>query len=111
MMRAALLSKLKLPLIFSTLLVLPFVALEWINRQSFNEGFPFVLFSILWLLPIPFFAILLPIVQDVRAGNNIFITNPVALLLKVALLALIAIVWSAVIVDQLPCFLGIPNCD
>jgi len=102
--------KLKLPVIFSSLLVLPFVALEIINRRSFHEGFPYVLFGILWLLPIAFFAVLLPIVQDVRTRNKLF-AKPAVLLLKVALLGIIAIIWGSVILDQLPCFLGVPNCD
>ena len=105
-----LLAKLKLPVIFSSLLVLPFVFLELINERSFHEGFPFVLFGILWLLPIAFFSVLLPIVRDVRTGNNIF-ANTDKLLLKVAFLAIIALLWGGIILDQFPCFLGVPNCD
>ena len=86
------------------------MALELVNKRGFNEGFPFVLFGILWLLPVAFFAVLLPIAQDARAGKGIF-AKPVQLLLKVALLALTAIIWGSIVLDQLPCFLGVPNCD
>ena len=92
------LSKLKLPVIFSSILELPFIAFELINRRSFHEGFPFVLFGTLWLLPIPFFIFLLPIVQNAREEKDTFV-KPIQLLLKVALLALIAILWSAIIFD------------
>jgi len=106
----SLFDRFKVPVIVSSFLVIPLIALEWINRRSFHEGFPFVLFGILWLLPIAFFSVLLPIVRDMRAGNNIF-ANTDKLLLKVAFLAFIALLWGGIILDQFPCFLGVPNCD
>lgn len=33
--------------IISTLLVLPFMILEWVNRRAYQEGYPFQLFGIL----------------------------------------------------------------
>jgi ABC-type amino acid transport system permease subunit len=84
--------------------------LELINRRSFHEGFPIVLFGLLWLLPVAFILILMPIVRNVRAGNRIMV-NPISLLLRVAFLILIAWLWGGIILDQMPCFLGVPNCD
>jgi len=103
-------SKLKLPVILSSIIVLPLMALEIINRRSFNEGFPFVLFGTLWILPIPFFAILLPIVKDIRARKNIF-AKPGPIIFKVAFMVFLAFIWGSIFLDQLPCFLGVPNCD
>ena len=40
-----------LPAAFSFLLVIPFALLEFSNRRGFNEGFPFALFVLLWVLP------------------------------------------------------------
>ena len=37
--------------------------------------------------------------------------HPTNLLFRVAFLALIAIIWAGILIDQLPCFLGVPNCD
>jgi hypothetical protein len=37
--------------------------------------------------------------------------NPINLLLRVAFLALIAWMWGGILIDQMPCFLGVPNCD
>jgi uncharacterized membrane protein len=86
------------------------MSLELINRRSFHEDFPIPLFGILWLLPVTFILILMPIVRNVRAGNRIRV-NPISLLLRVAFLILIAWLWVGIILDQMPCFLGVPNCD
>jgi len=104
------LTSLRSPAIISFLIVIPFMILELVNRRNFNEGFPIPLFVIMWLLPMIFIIILTPIVQNVRAGNSL-IANPINLLLRVALLVLIAWMWTGILIDQLPCFLGVPNCD
>jgi len=96
--------------IISFVLVLPFAILELVNRRHLPEGFPVALFGFLWLLPTAFIVILVPIVRTVRAGNDI-IATPLKLLLKVAFLTLIATMWVGLFIDQLPCFLGVPNCD
>ena len=69
-----------------------------------------VLFGLLWLLPTVFMAILLPMVRNVRAGT-VTLANPVFLVLRVVSLLILAWVWGALMIDQLPCFLGVPNCD
>ncbi|MEW5938447.1 MAG: hypothetical protein AB1750_02190 [Chloroflexota bacterium] len=101
---------LKSPAILSFLLILPFMLLEWINRRSFNEGYPIVLFVILWLLPVIFLVALTPIVRNVRAGNGL-LANPAMLLFRVALMGLVAFVWTSLLIDQLPCFMGVQYCD
>jgi len=100
----------RLPAIISFLIVLPFMILEAVNRQNFHEGFPILLFGFLWLLSTVFIAILMPIMQNLRAGNNI-LANPIFLLLSVVFLVTLAWEWGALVIDQLPCFLGVPNCD
>ncbi len=103
---------LKSPAMISSMLVLPFLILELINRQSFRarEGFPIMLFALLWLLPVAGMLILEPIVRTVRAGNKSRM-YPLRLLLSAGFLILIAWLWGAILLDQLPCFLGVPNCD
>ena len=98
--------------IISFILVLPFAILEALNNTITQQNAPglILLFGLLWLLPTAFIVILMPIVRTVRAGNSIMAT-PVTLLLRVAVLSLIATVWGWGFVDQLPCFLGVPNCD
>ena len=109
---------LRAPAIISFLLVLPFMILEFmfnvvhrIHALSLKNALDFtVLFGLLWLLPTAFFVILMPIVRNVRAGNSLM-AHPINLLLRVACLALIAMLWGDLLIDQLPCFLGVPNCD
>ena len=99
-----------MPAIISFLLLLPFMIMEVINRRSFNEGFPIPLFVMMWLLPVLFMLIAMPIVRSVRAGSSI-LANPILLLSRVIVLAFLAWVWLSLLIDQTPCFLGIPNCD
>jgi hypothetical protein len=100
----------KLAAVVSTVLVLPLVILELVNRREFHEGFPVALFGLLWLLPMMFIVILTPIVQHVRSGNGVP-PNRIDLSIRVVLLALIALAWASWMIDQMPCFLGVPNCD
>ena len=64
----------------SFLLVLPFMVMEFVNRQRFftsgKESFPIGLFVMLWLLSMLFILILMPIVQSLGAGHN-FMATPV----------------------------------
>lgn len=98
--------------LISCIFVLPFAVLESLFNSVTKQNAPglVVLFGLLWLLPMAFIVILTPIVRTVRAGNSIRV-NPLQLLFRVAFLALIAMMWGGIIIDQLPCFLGIPNCD
>jgi len=98
--------------LISFILVLPFVILESLNNTITKQNATDLtaLFGMLWLLPTAFIVILAPIVRTVRAGNSVM-ANPITLLVRVAFLALIAWTWGFAIVDQLPCFLGVPNCD
>jgi len=104
--------------LISFLLVLPFMILDFwfqiVNKPTAlslkNYSDFTMLFGFLWLLPTAFLIILVPIVRTLRAGNSIM-ASPINLLFRVAFLALIAITWGSLFIDQLPCFLGVPNCD
>ena len=93
-------------------LVLPLLILETLNNTVTRQNVPglAMLFGAMWLLPAVFVFVLMPLVRNVRAGQSV-VANPVSLSLRVAFLALIATVWTWALVDQLPCFLGVPNCD
>ena len=106
----ALLTSLILPALTGLLLVLPFMIMEAANRRSYNEGFPLLLFFIMWLLPVIFVFLLKPIVRKIRAGNSI-LESPLKLFSSATILTVIAIAWTAALIDQMPCFLGVPNCD
>ena len=104
------LANLRLPAVISLLLVIPFMIMEVINRRNFNEGFPILLFVIMWLLPTLFTITVTPIVRNLRMGNSV-LANPVTLVLRVVFLAFLAWVSFGAVIDQMPCFLGVPNCD
>jgi len=104
------LTKLRSPAIISFILVVPFMILELVNRRNFHEGFPIPLFGFMWILPILVIITMMPIVRNIRAGNSI-LANPIVLLLRVVFLAFIAWMWVGILIDQMPCFLGVPNCD
>ena len=98
--------------LISFILVLPFAILESLNYTITKQNTPglIVLFCLLWLLPTAFILILVPIVRTARAGQSLMV-NPLTLLSRVALLALIAMMWGGILIDQMPCFVGVPNCD
>jgi hypothetical protein len=101
---------LRMPAIISLLLVIPFMIMEVMNRQHFNEGFPIPLFVMMWLLPVIFILTGMPIVRSLGAGNSLM-AHPVNLLIRVVILVFIAWMWATLLIDQMPCFLGVPNCD
>jgi hypothetical protein len=98
--------------IISFILMLPFAILESLNNSITKQNAPglILLFGVLWLLPTAFIVILMPIVRRVRAGTSV-VAKPISLLFRVVFLALIATIWGWGFIDQLPCFLGVPNCD
>ena len=103
---------LRAPAIISFLLVLPFMLLDLmlnlanrLHALSLKHALDFaVLFGLLWLLPTAFLVILLPLVRNGRAGNNLM-AHPPSLIVRAALLAFIALSWAGLLRDQLPCFL------
>jgi len=94
--------------IVSSVLVLPFMILELVTRRvSFD--FPIVLFAFMWLMALSFIVILTPILRSLQTKHG---TLPnFSLLLRIVGLILIAWMWVSLVVDQMPCFLGVPNCD
>lgn len=111
-MRSVLQTNLKSSALISLILVLPFAVLESLNSTITRQNAIglIVLFGLLWLLPTAFIVIFVPIVREVRAGQTVT-ANPINLVLRVAFLAGIAMLWAGILIDQMPCFMGIPNCD
>jgi hypothetical protein len=105
-------SNLKIAAIISFITLLPFALLQFtfntVTRQNASDLT--VLFGLLWILSMAFIVILMPVAQNIGAGNSV-VARPVNLLLRVIFSALILIMWVGIIIDQLPCFLGLPNCD
>ena len=90
-------------LLVSTFAVTPMLVLELINRRGMGEGFPVALFAVLWLLGLAFAVTLMTLVRRRRFSL-------VTVIGGFALLA-IGFLYAGIVVDQRPCFLGVPNCD
>lgn len=64
-----------------------------------------------WALAVAAFVVnSLPIVRDARAGRP-FTTHPVNLALAVVILFFVGAFVVSLVVDQYPCWRGVPNCD
>lgn len=99
--------------IIGLILIAPLALLEIRNNLADTGAlwnFPIPLFVVLWLAPTAFIITALPIARRLRAGENI-LTRPAALLLRLTFLALVSVSWVYLVYDQMPCFLGVPNCD
>ena len=62
--------------LISLVLILPFLIMVVVNRRNFDEGFPFMLFYLLWFNLFAISIILLPIVGGRRTANQ-DVTHPV----------------------------------
>ena len=102
--------RLRTPAAISTLLLIPFLLLEVVNRSAFHEPFPVPLFATLWLLSLSFVLALISTLRTVQAGNRT-LNASLGIFARVAFLVLIACFWLAIVIDQMPCFLGVPLCD
>jgi hypothetical protein len=69
--------------------------------------FPLPLFAVLWVLPFAFVLLFPGVWPSTRKGAA---TQLRRLVTTVCLLG-IALLWGAIVLDQMPCFLGVPNCD
>ena len=103
------LESLKTSAIAASVLVVPFIILELVNRDG-SAGFPIVLFVVMWGLALAFISILMPILRSLQPGHP-YVPNAIVVLPKILLLIGIAWFWITLVVDQMPCFLGVPNCD
>jgi hypothetical protein len=95
-----------IPLAISALLVVPFVVLEWMK----GGGVPVVLFTFMWVHALFIALALLPGIRRLRNERRLGALTPVHWV-GLVIGALLVYVYVGVVVDQLPCFLGVPNCD
>jgi len=98
------------PAIISSVIVLPLLILELVNRRAVREGFPFPLFGLLWLLPLFILLILRPCLRSLKAEPSTSASR-FGCLAGIALCILVGRLWLGIVLDQLPCFLGVPRCD
>jgi hypothetical protein len=91
--------------------VLPFMILEWTTRSNAPRSVASpMLWVVLWLLSTGFIAALMLVGRNLRRAGNRVWTNPFSLSLSVIFFAVFAWLWAALVIDQMPCFLGGSGC-
>lgn len=101
---------LRLPAAIGVLVVLPFATLEWATRSHLPRStFPPIMFFVMWLVAAVVVLILTRMMRMLRAGNLRF-TNLGFLAVQGAVVIFITWSWMALVVDQMPCFLGATGC-
>lgn len=103
---------LKWAALFTFIVLIPFVVLESINNTITRQNLSglVVLFGLLSLLSVAFMVTLAPLLRSIRTGQRLT-SNPGNFVLRVGSLIIIGMLWGAIILDQMPCFMGVPNCD
>ena len=100
-------------LLISLTFVVPFIVLQWVNRRAFDDNFPFVLFTVPSAgLPTSLFHWSVSDAGLVAASGRrrlraLKLGHWAGLVVSAVLIS----AYVNVVVDQLPCFLGVPNCD
>lgn len=89
------------------LLTAPFLLLEWINTPNFWSVGISPLFFMMWLVGSIFTFVGVSILKGEKKAK----TSLILLIIKVAILILMAWIFAGLVIDQWPCFMGVPNCD
>jgi len=104
------LKRLFTPVLLGLLCVLPFAVMEIVNLGRIPDPFPYAIFLYLWLMFALFLICLFAIVRLAKSRVNKQERLPALLLNALVLLfSVMSIVY--LLADQMPCFLGVPNCD
>lgn len=83
--------------------------MEVVNRWHQSYEFPFMLFFALWLLASVFLATVFIIFKDVKSKR--YPKGIWKLLISAFLMVTSLTLWLLIVTDQMPCFLGVINCD
>jgi hypothetical protein len=70
----------------------------------------FIVFGSFILLLVGFTISVIPIVRSKKIGNGVA-ANPINLFLSTFILFFILAFISSIVIDQYPCWKGVPNCD
>jgi hypothetical protein len=70
----------------------------------------FIVLGLLFLMLVGGLVSAIPVVQGIKTGNGIT-AFPLNLLLSIVIFLFIAAFIGAIIADQYPCWVGVPNCD
>jgi hypothetical protein len=98
------------PLLVGAALVVPPFVLEWFNRRMYHEELPLVLFAFMSVHALVIAFALTPAFRRLHAERRLRalrLGHWAGLLVG----AVLVYAYAGVVSDQLPCFLGVPNCD
>ena len=90
--------------------VLPFAVMEIVNLGRIPDPFPYTIFLYLWLMSALFFMSLFALLRLAKSRVKQQERIP-ALLLNALVIIFTVMSIVQVLADQMPCFLGVPNCD
>ena len=80
------------------------------NNPRLSAFGKILMLGTLLLLTLGFIITFAPVARNVRAGYG-FTANPVNLLTATALFTFISTLVTGFVIDQYPCWMGVPNCD
>ena len=98
------------PILLGLLCTLPFAVMESVNLGGIPDPFPYAIFLYLWLMFALFFLSLFAMLHLSKTRVSKKERLP-AYLLNALVLIFTVISIAALLTDQMPCFLGVPNCD
>ena len=95
------------PVVLSACAVAPLLFLEVRNNVTSRRGADYVvLFGLLWVVSLAVGLTARRVARAVREGDLRYGT-----LVRMTVLVVLVGVWFSIVNDQMPCFLGTPNCD
>lgn len=97
-------------LAFAMVLVAPFAAMEAVNSSQAQAELPALLFAFMFAHAALIAAAVTPAVQQALRTQSVRSLNLLHWFGLVAGIVLLGI-YIGVVLDQMPCFLGVPNCD
>ena len=93
------------------IVVLPLIALQSTVGRASYRTFPTPLFVAIWILGAVFTVVVIPTVRAIRNGDGSALAYSGMLISRVVFLLMIGAFLTGLVSDQMPCFLGVPNCD
>ena len=98
----------KLAAIISTMIIIPLALLKFNADASLDGVDSLVLLGFLWAIA---FGVNWLLCLIYNRSQFEILSRSVVLVLFVFLVLALALVWVGIVADQMPCFIGKPNCD
>jgi hypothetical protein len=89
---------------------IPLMVLQWVNMPDMWADFPIAVFGSLWVFAALFVGTAGAVLKQVRTPDKTMAMK-MWLVAGIGFALAVAMVWIGFVADQMPCFLGVPNCD